>query len=360
MGGNFFIHMKNERIINIIIFIITLCVVSVFNLAGQTDRRIEKDYNRFKETFKKEINSLPDPGSAKINLPYHISPAKLPEWFFEFPVSNTDIFFSVGISDPGLSHDKRIAQAINRAKGMAALFANMKVKYLRNVYNAAYLEKRKEDFLSKFEELYQLTPLYLNKKLAWDTVAVDTTKFGETIVLLKIFPVKQERNPRRITDAYNIFCFNAEYQKSGQYELNSKVEIFSDSLSSENPEGELLYTWNEIGKIASIKSCYDNMKPIQAGYYKYKSSTDSLSTEINKSLGGNLYYGLWFGYIKTLLKSVQDIIKPENLLLENVDEHYSKKFQDFSREISVMHTPIELDKIIISNNKIYVNLLINK
>lgn len=358
-GDNFYI-MNNKRIINTIIIIITLCLVSVFNLAGQTDRRIEEDYNRFKETFIKEINSLPTSGSAKINFPYHIAPAKLPDWFFKIPLRKADTSFAIGISDPGLSHDKRLDQAISRAKGMAVLLRNVKIKYLRNIYNADYLENRREDFLSKFEELYQLIPVNVTEQFAWDTVSVDTTKFSETIVLLKIFPAKQEVNHGRVTDAYNIFCFNTEYRKSGKFELNSKVEIFCDTLSSEIPEGELKYTWNEISKIANIKSWYDNMEPIQSGYYKYKASNDTLISDINRSSGRSLYYGLWFGYINTLLKSLQNIIKPENLLIQNVDEHYSKKFQDFSREISVMHTAIELDKILISNNKIYVNLAFNQ
>ena len=352
--------MNNKRIINIIIIIITLFVVSVFDLAGQTDRRIEKDYNRFKEIFKKEINSLPNPGSDKINLPYHIAPAKLPDWFFKIPLRKADTSFAIGISDPGLSHDKRLDQAISRAKGMGALLRNVKIKYLRNVYNADYQKKREEIFLSKFEELYQFIPTNFTGQLSWDTVFIDTTKFGETIVLLKIFPVKQEVIHRRVTDAYNIFCFNTEYRKSGKFELNSKVEIFCDTLSSEIPEGELKYSWNEIGKIANIKSWHENMEIIQSGYYKYKASNDTLISDINRSPGCNLYYGLWFGYINTLLNSLQNTIKPENLLLQNVDEHYSKKFQDFSREISVMHTAIELDKILISNNKIYVNLILNQ
>ncbi len=352
--------MNNKRIINIIIVIFTIRLVSIFNLAGQTDRRIEKDYNRFKEIFKKEINSLPDPSSDKINFPYHIAPAKLPVWFYAIPKRKADTSFVIGISDPGLPHDKRLIQAISRAKGMAALLRNVKVKYLRNIYNADYQIKRENVFLSKFEELYQFIPANFAGQLSWDTVFVDTTKFGETIVLLKIFPVKPEVNHRRVTDAYNIFCFITEYQKSGTYELNSKVEIFCDTLSSEIPEGELKYTWNEIDKIANIKSWYDNMETIQSGYYKYKASNDTLISDINIFSGQSLYYGLWFGYINTLLKSLQNIIKPENLLIQNVTEHYSKKFQNFSREISVMHTAIELDKIIISNNKIYVNLILKQ
>lgn len=83
-------------------------------------------------------------------------------------------------------------------------------------------------------------------------------------------------------------------------------------------------------------------------------------SDINKSSGRSLYYGLWFAYINTFLKSLQDIIKPENLLLQNVNEHYSKKFQNFSREISVIYATIELDKIYIRNNKLYVNLVINQ
>lgn len=355
--------MKNSNIIRVTFLVVLFCFVSVLKSTGQTktNSHIDKDYNRFKKTFKKEINILPDSGFTKIAQQYHIAPAKLPYWFFNIPEKKADTTFAIGISDPELPVDKRLVQAICRAKGMAALLRNIKIQYLRDVYNVDYLKKNKGDFLSKFEELYHLMSVKDANCFAWDTVFADTTKYGETIVLIKVFPVNHKIKNFNKAGAFNIYCFNVEYQKSEKFELNSKVEIFSDTRSSKSPYGELLYTWNEIGKTATIRSWIDNKEAIvEAGYFKYKSSNETLISDINQSSGGNLIYGLWYAYINTLLKSLQISIQPESLLVQNVDEQYSTKFQDFSREISVMHASFEINEIIIHNNKLFVNLILNQ
>lgn len=353
----------HNKALRIIVFALLLFSISINNSVGQiqTNNRITKEYEKFNKTFKREVTNFPDSGISNAGLPYHISPDALPFWFYQFLSSNADTTFAIGISDPGLHPDKKLVQAINRAKGMAALLRNVKIRYSRNIYNADYLANNKGEFISKFEELYQLMPDKHTQKYAWDAVALDSTKFGETIVLIKVFSVNTEIESFFRANPYNIYCFNVEYQKSGKFELNSKVEIFNDSLFSKFNKNELTYTWSEVGKTANIRSWTDNKETIiNAGYFKYKSSIDTLSSDADQSPGGNLMYGLWFGYINTLLKSIQNSIQPENLLVENVEEHYSKKFQDFSREISVIHASFKFDKIIINNNQIFVNLIINQ
>jgi len=347
---------KNNIIIRTILLAAFFSLICILNSFGQinTNSSISDEYKKFNKTFNEEVNKQQDTGFYKSGLPYHIAPSALPNWFYNIPSPNCDTTFFIGISDPSLPSKIGLTQAIERAKGMSVLLRNTKIRYLRTVYNVDFLKKNKEEFNSKFEELYELASSENKLNYEWETVAFDSTKFGETIVLIKIFPTDTLHKKKNIADAFNIFCFNVEYQKADKFELNSKVEVIQNLI---NNERKVLYSWKEIGKIANIKSLIGvNEKNICGDYFKYKSSDKSFNSEKDFSPFVNLYYGLWYAYINSLLKTLQNSIQPENFLVQNVDEHYSKKFQDYSKEISIIYTSFEINEIIIQNNQIFVNL----
>ena len=154
--------------------------------------------------------------------------------------------------------------------------------------------------------------------------------------------------------SYSIYCFNMEYESSGKFEMNSKIEVFRHQAVQSNIP---VYTWNEIGKAAGIKAMHvDELLPVDASIFRYKSNTDSVHIYRDHLCGRKLQYGLWFGFLNSILKNIQNRLQPENIILKNVEEHYSRTFRDFTREISVINSGFNISNIYIINNEIFVDL----
>lgn len=345
----------------IIVFLSSIFCYSVLinDLFSQSKGSIETEYEKLKGVYENEMENI---SSSPINISqYHISFCKLPAWFFEIPKGERDTTYSIGISDPKFPEVDRKFQAISRAMGIGALMKNLKIQMMRDVYYADDTETKSANYISKLEELYQLRHSLI-EKLSWDLVSVDTTEFGEVVVLIKIYPDNNytiEHDNK--STLFEIDCFNAEYQKNGKFDIVRNVEISITNINSHSSVGESSYSYNQINKIADIISQYDkNEIFINANHFKYKPFADSLICDISKISGGSFYYGLWFGYLSALLNTLQSIILPEHILIQNVDDYYSERFQDFSRESFAKETSLELESICIRENQIFVNLTPNK
>jgi len=341
---------------NLFIISFLLHFVFIFNLHSQIESNKIDEYNTYRTIFNNEVNNTHGIDSVPIGVPYQGPGYILPSWFLNLPKGNSDTTFSVGISDPYLPIVGRKSQAITRAIGLAALLRDTKINMMRDIYNSDYLSKTNSVYTSMFEELYILNQ-FDQEFLNWDTVSVDTTKYGEVIVLLKVFS-QLDPNYFNSINSFRIEYFNTEYLRRNKYEVNRDVEMFQNLVGQNLSANEIQYSFTQINKVFDIKSVYKNIESsIKANYYKYNTSSDSLSININNDFGEVLYYGLWFGYISATLQTIKRELIPNEVLLDNVVEQYVDSYKDFSREKFVINTSFEIKDINVCNNKIYVDII---
>jgi len=339
---------------NVILFgiIMISCVLVAQN--NSTDKT-ENQYREFKETLEKEIEDYEqDTAQSKFQV---LHPVSLPDWIFNLPVSNQNTIYSIGISDPGMEVDKAFRLAELRAKVIIATLFQSKITFIIDNYSNEKVDDNRDEFTTRYENLFSIISTHSAAPSNFEIINRDYTSFGEAIVLLRFSP--------KITKEYadqiqiEISSYEVERQKYNKFEIEEKFEI----AGSQNYSGikdsviDFYYSFHSLNNLFEISSKYQE-EDYQFPYYNFKyqgQSADSLNL-FETSINNKLNYGLWMAYIETLVQKIFNMSLAYAVDIKRVGDDYSSETQDFSREITEANMSFKINRFIIFNNRLSLEL----
>jgi hypothetical protein len=157
----------------------------------------------------------------------------------------------------------------------------------------------------------------------------------------------------------NVNSYEVERQKYNKFEIEEKFEVYGSLLNS----GKLdtldiyYYTFHSLNNLFEITSKYQEGN-YQFPYYnfKYQGQSADNNTLFETSINNKLNYGLWKAYIETLVQKIFNMSLAFAVDIKRVGDDYTSKTQDFSREVSEANMSFRLNKIVINNNRLLLEL----
>ncbi len=261
----------------------------------------------FVQVFEKE--TLDKKKAKDLSLMISTGPETLPAWFWQLPVSDSVVVYSIGISDPLSDITLGRLQAMARAQMLASQMFRLSVSGIADHYS--------KDDIGKFEEINKYRALQ-NGRLKHSIVDSFKTKFNEQVILL-----------RTIIENKDTLCFETQaeqyksvnHTRSGWQQFEKTSFIFSiDTLS-------LKYCYFSNQKDFEIETSV-NSKPIEIPYGMYSYQQDS-GTIISMP-----HKGLWFAYIQAFCNSLVEMssmAKSNSQTVEQVSN--SQKLSQINRNV---------------------------
>jgi hypothetical protein len=260
-----------------IFFMMTLCFT--FYLANS---QVNKT-GTIEEVLKKEL-SFDYISNDNLSL---VTPSEvLPDWFFNPPPGDHDLFYAVGVSDPWIDTTRGTQQAKIRAFCIASLMNNVTTKGVSDVYY-------KSDRTYKFEQITSFNSL-LNVKLEGKAIDSTITKYGECVYLFKFQPGKAAKKINSTIEYYkSTIKQDAGYSKQERFDLKRKID-----------EGTIKYNYTGVNKdfetISILNSDTIIIKPV---IYQYSQRIKNKDIQSGDEI--SLFKkGLWHGFIKSFIDNL--------------------------------------------------------
>ncbi len=293
----------------------------------------------------------------KPNYLLRISPESLPEWFFNWPVSDTANIYALGISDPGMEEDEAIKLATFRAWVLSFILDGVLVENVTDFFTVYQQTGSGSHYETKFEEyskLYDKKQTFRSPFMVLDT---HITRYGEALVW-----VKSGFNSGAFkcdSSDYEASVFNVGREVSGGYENHGLVELnaniyYPDSTAS------FFYRYRNYEDRHGIKSAFNGAEvPTHYENFYYHMNNPARQPADNII---RLEYGLWNSYIQNIFKQiVSKGFKYSSYIKKMRDVYRKKSNEDLTRVVSrnkifFRITGIQLNK----NDGLMVNIQFRK
>ncbi|MCD4732443.1 MAG: hypothetical protein K8R74_17710 [Bacteroidales bacterium] len=328
-----------------------------FALSAQNNSngKTTKDYRNFKETLEKEIeNNEQDTAQSKFQV---LHPVKLPDWIFNLPASDRNTIYSIGISDPGMEEEKAFKLAELRAKVILSALIHSKVTFIIDNYSNERVANNWDEFTTRYENLFSILSSFSATASNFEIINEYFTSFGEAIVLIK--HSRKISNDQADHIQLEINSYEVERQKYNKFEIEEKFEL-TGSLSSPKSEASgnnFFYSFHSLNNLFEISSKYQE-EDYRFPYYNFKyqgQSSEDLPL-FETSINNKLNYGLWKAFIETLVQKIFNMSLDFAVDIKRVGDDYTSETQDFSREVSEANMSFKINKFIIFNNRLSVEL----
>lgn len=303
-----------------------------------------------------EISRQAPPKSYNVRFQniQHLSyyPDTLPNWFFNPPLSGGDDFYAIGISDPDMTPDSAMAQALQRAKGIIAIEVDTKVQYFRDIYNVETVEGKYVTDGQKYDTYYKISSSIPFVDSALAVLDSHFTRFNEEMVLVHYSLPSKYSQPDELEAKATVV--NLEFTVNDVSELQEEytVYFFQDCADTErNTETSFNYRlrdwrFNYLSKIKSKVHDYPSYSYKYCGLNQYDSSVVFTS-----------YPGLWAGYIRGWMQEITYHAEQGKKFVRSIGDSYNPESENIIRETSQCRGSFGLQGARLNGKKIQLNLL---
>lgn len=337
-----------------ILFIICIFIPAALLSQDKNVKPVGKDYHAFQETLTDEINKAEnDPDQATKNI---LHPAVLPEFFLQFPLSDQNTLYAMGISDPGMEQAEAFQLAELRAKSLLSMLCNSELKVLADHFIDERSSSDESDFATKYSNLYQVGASMMIDTSRFHIEESHFTSFGEAIVLANYS--LNGPGTARIKTIANVF--QVERQKQNVFETEEKYEVQS-SLTGQGEKSGYSYNIHSYNNLFEITSHF-NDHPLSFPYYNFRYTMgDNPSAEnLQVNFSSKLNYGLWKSFIEVFLQELYFLSQNPDIYISQVGNNYAGETKNLSRETLHLLHSVKIEKIQVVNNRIFLQLGILK
>ncbi|HNT41120.1 MAG TPA: hypothetical protein PKN78_02675 [Tenuifilaceae bacterium] len=340
-------------------FYLSSSLVLIFNMVIPFSGRsiLAQDWNKFEGLFIQDTTQkVKDTSNCAFKnistLSYY--PDTLPGWFFSPPVLYQGAA-GLGISDPDMPMEKAREQAYLRAKSMALLNYNARVQYYRDIYSSANEVGRYTNLRQRFDTYFKISSLATVSNAMFEVVDTHFTRYNEYVVLLSYNPgIHSDDSLYKLTSVGSAFLVEATFDdvvdEQAEYELLCNATFGEDSAASSH------FLFREKGKRFLTSSFMNNA---EVGYpmfpYSYVSPQDSARQHPFIS-----YSGLWSSYLRQLVNYLTLNAQQSSIKLKSMDDQYSTKLTNLSREIASFRASLNINGIKFANDTLKLDLQLNE
>jgi hypothetical protein len=310
---------------------------------GDGQGQIDYNYNRYRQTFEKEIEGTKTPGE-EVNAANSFIYSPVPDWLFQPLKTSYPVIQAFGISDPGLDSSIARSQAASRAIYIASLMSNTAVSNLVDNY-AEDAQKKTSQVSGQYVDYFELTS---SNQLDISDVRVvqeEFTSFGECIVMVEI-PSSSTEKP---VSHFKTVGMLKEFEKDGAFECNSRIE-----LTARSPEMQSRYVSRSVGGLIDVESYMDdNQLILNTNKLKYKQYSPSEKQSIQ---GAPADRGLWNAYLTAVLKALTVELRLLPAQMKSTSDNYPGKTEILNREATGGNLTFRINQVFINNNKVWAIL----
>jgi hypothetical protein len=318
------------------LFLLVLTIVFIGSSLAQSKEAFQKIFE--KETQQNQIT-----GYGKFRNIDRVSfyPDTLPSWFFTPPRSTDEIIYAIGVSDPDLTPEEAIFQAMHRAKALAVLYSRAQLQYYRDVYTIEFNQGRYKDYGQRFDTYFKLSGSAYADSNCFKVERNQFNRYNEAIVLVSYQPnaskasSKSEQITTIATALYietqigNVFEPQAEYEFSMKHSTARGYSINSNFTYREKAKRYLA--------ISEFMGKYNNY-PI----YNYKYTDPRWEKNTQPLIS---YNGLWSIYSKKFLRFLTLDTEETSVNIRSLGEQYSPEMRNLSREVAIKTARININGI---------------
>ena len=325
----------------------------------EDDSAILSNYEKFKKTFNEEMEKYPRSASGDTLSYIMTGPAIIPGKIFRLPRSGINQIYTIGISDPGMHPEEGYELATIRAKSLIALFRNAEIQHLMDLYTDERSTSQSGYYTTKYIDFYRILALMPFDTNAFKIIEDTINIFGETTVHA-VYTISEQLD-MEIPDTIFLFseCLNTEVQANDRYEINYRIELKGLEKSTAGKEtNEFHFLSRKFYKMNDISSIFNGKEiELPPNKFKYK-NIDKANFNIEKSdiISCSLKDGLWNGFIESVLQNLFVHIMLNDASVSSLSDLYSSRARNLGREIAQNRISFKLKNIIISDNKIQVEL----
>ncbi|SDC10148.1 hypothetical protein [Williamwhitmania taraxaci] len=328
----------------LVINILIVCVVGASAAYSQEAKLLY-------EIMRQKNNEVLSPHFTHIKrISYY--PDTIPSWFFNPPLSSSDEYFAVGVSDPDMTRDSAMVQAIERAKGMIALQFDSKIQYFRDIYNIERVSGKYTLQGQKYDTYYKISsniPFYVPSLAVLDS---HFTRYNEQIVLVKYsLPNKTE-----VQDAVEAKAsiVRLEFNLNNVFELQEEYDVyFFADYNDPAKNVQTSYNYRLRDWHYNFTSTTQSKVHTYPSYsYKYYGPNEYDSTIIFTS-----YPGLWAGLTRGWMREMTTHAEAGRKFVRSIGDSYSPKSENIVRETSRIRGSFGFQGARLRDDKIQVNLL---
>lgn len=312
---------------------------SVQHLEAQT---LDQSKHQFEKIFEKEnqLNRFASYGKFKNIERLSFYPDTLPTWFFKLPRSTASTVYAIGISDPDLTPEDAVFQALHRAKSLAVLYNKSLVQYYRDVYTLDNVNGGYKSYGQRFDTYFKLKSTTKVDSSCFKMVQAHLTRYNEAVVLVRFTPpIADNSMVEQIATVGKVLYI--ETQVDNSFESQAEYEFITSHKNYLGVDISSHFTYREKGKrFLSISNFLGNTFDYPIYNYKYfnpgcEKNTDPLIS----------YNGLWSIYAKKLLQQLTLETQETSVYIKNLDESYASETRNLVREKAIRNVQIQINGI---------------
>ena len=345
--------MINKKLHIVILNLILLSLTISSNIFCQTNKNnhIENNYNKYKQEFIIEFQNSKNNNQQTENLKNNFCKIHLPEWFFCPTKSNDKIIYVLGISDPEMNKDKAFLLAEIRAKALTSFLLNSNIKGLCDNYSNERKLKNSASYSNLYGEFYIIKSNLVIDTNNFKIEETYFTNYNEAIILTS-YIINSNNQEEHIFATFNAEIFNLKKIAKKNHQFNSIININSEISNLINKTKEKFeYKRTSLGKSNKFYSKFSAGKSTINNNYKY---SNSKNIETTKYIKESLSNGLWNAYISALMQDIIFSIEDYKVKTENVNDNYTQKLQNITRQKLEKNITASIHTIIIENNKLII------
>jgi len=328
----------------ILVLLLFTCYMLV---AQQSSGRVDLDYQKFQETYQKEINN----DTTQLIDPV-LHAASIPVILQKIPRNSNNKVYALGISDPGMGLGSEVFKlAVLRGKMMISLLFYPEVGIMTDSYIKEQNNNRSSDLSTRYTDIYKL-----NSKLTFDTSsftieAYNITSFGELVILLSYLKPDSMVNTTISSEAY---LYQNERQKQIRFDNEGKFNMSTIEKWKDQVSYSTLYQVTLLNNTAEIQTKL-NQQSMDFRYRNYRYVSDT-NVALESFSGIKLTYGLWKAYAESVIKEICKLSQNTEVEIKQIDDNYNAGKQALSRELLTSQSRFQIWDILIYNNRLSVNL----
>ncbi|MFC2103783.1 hypothetical protein ACFLS4_00335 [Bacteroidota bacterium] len=342
--------------INIFTF---LFIINTFLLGQEpTSKLIDDDKKTYEENvFKEEFDEYVDTADLERKL-YDRIPEKLPDWALS-PIDFYNPIRIVGYSDPNMTREEAINQAVLRAKSIFALMKFSTISNITDDYSNLKESGKYSLYAAKFQDfsLSKAKIAYNNSSI----LVVDTfyTKYNEAIVLVEF---NYEQNSDENEDTLTIKGEHLQVFIEKNFG-KEKIEFFNffvqdNLIENDSADFYSQYNYRIVNRGYDINSIHgDKIIEFKERTFNYRTdlefTSDSTDSELNTF---RLTRGLWNGYITGILSNITTLSKQLASQVKNSNDFYTLKNEGLIRTVARNKVSFEFNDFKMYENQFYIDL----
>jgi hypothetical protein len=329
-------------------------LLTVFNslvLYGQSQANFEKTF--LKETQAKETG-FEGFGKFKNITTLSYYPDTIPSWFFNPPVASSNSIYAIGISDPDMTIEEAMAQALYRAKVMAVLFSKSHIQYFRDVYTTEMAQGKYSSFRQRFDTYFKVSGAAYVDSAQFSVVNQHFTRYNEAVVLLQFSPKSLQNETARhmISTMATVLYIEAQvedaFEPQAEYEFISALRVIGKPLYG----ARTMYR-QKGNKFLALSEFLGQEITFPLYYYKYANPRWANNTQPLVC-----YNGLWSQYTKEMLKHLTLATEQSKVKIKTLGSQQVGDNSNLFREIAVKTAQLNLIGIDFGNDTIGFNFQI--